>query len=50
MLFSVACFGVREPLIRVLLFLVRFGLLSGHLLEIAAHSFDYMFSLYFDYL
>ena len=30
--------------------LVQFGLLSGHLLEIAAHSIDHMFSLYFDYL
>ena len=30
--------------------LVRFGLLSGHLLEIAAQSVDHMFFLYFDYL
>ena len=26
------------------------GLLSGHLLEIAANPVDHMFSLYFDYL
>ena len=30
--------------------LVRFRLLSGLLWEIAAHSVDHMFSLYFDYL
>ena len=34
-----------------ILFLVRFGLLSGHLFwEKAAHSVDHMVSLYFDYL
>ena len=27
----------------------RFGLLSGHLLETAAHSNDHMFSSYFDF-
>ena len=30
--------------------LVRFGLLSGHLWEIATHSVNLMFSLSFDYL
>ena len=33
-----------------ILFLVRVRLLSGHLLEIAAHSVYHMFSLYFDYV
>ena len=33
-----------------MLFLARFRLLSVHIWEIAAHSVDHMFSLYFDYL
>ena len=31
-----------------ILFLVRFRFLSGNLWEIAVHSVDHMFSLYFD--
>ena len=30
--------------------LVRFGFLSGHLSEVAAHLVDHLFSLYVDYL
>ena len=37
-------------LTRVHTILVRFGLLSGHFLGIAAHSVDHKFTLYFDYL
>ena len=33
-----------------MLFTVRFRLLRGHLLGIAAYLVDHMFSLYFDYL
>ena len=47
-------FGVRVSvtfhLTCVQIILVRFGLLSGHLLGIVAHSVGHMFSLYFDYL
>ena len=47
--FSDACFGVRVSvtfhLACVHNILVLFGMLSGHLLEIDAHSVDHMFSL-----
>ena len=54
--FSVACFcfGVRVSptfhLTCVHIILVQFVLLSGPFWEIAAHSVDHMFFLYFDYL
>ena len=50
--FSVACFwcqifGDVFTLRVFILFLVRFRLLSGHLWEIAAYSFDHKFSFVF---
>ena len=58
---SVRCFGVRVSVmfhfmfvhytsLYVIILLVQFGLLSGHLLEIAARSVSNLFSLYFVYL
>ena len=48
MCFSVVCFCFRVSGFTLCLFhviLVQFGLLSGHLLEKAAHSVDHMFSI-----
>ena len=42
--FLVLEFRLRFTLCVFILFVVRFGLLSGHLLERAAHSVDHMFS------
>ena len=42
--------SVTLHLMCVHIILVRFRLLSGHLLEIATHWVDDMFSLYFDNL
>ena len=42
--------SVKFHLMCVHIILVRFWLLSCHFWEIAAHSVDHMFSLYFDYL
>ena len=51
---SVRCFGVRVSVMFHFMFvhylIVQFGLLSGHLLEIAARSVSNLFSLYFVYL
>ena len=48
--FRCQCVSVTLHLTCVHIILVRFGLLSGHLLKKAAHSVDNMFCLYFDYL
>ena len=51
---SVSCFGVRVSegftLCLFVILLVQFGLLSSHLLGIAARSVSNLFSLYFVYL
>ena len=51
-LFWCQSFGDVSPYVcsYVVFLSVMFGLLSGLFWEIAAHSVDHMFSLYFDYL
>ena len=51
---SVSCFGVRVSVMFhfmfVIIFLVQFGLLSGHVLGNSCRSVSNLFSLYFVYL